>query len=353
MDLILSWFNRISLKERVFFSRQLSTMIGSGVPLNQALNLLLVQTRNVVMRTTITTIIHDLEAGYSFSTAIAKHPHVFNKVYIAIIRSGEQSGKMDIVLKRMAEQLENEASFTGKIRSALLYPAFIFVAMIGVAILMMVRVIPQLKSIFEEAGAQLPISTRLLIALSDFMVQYWYLAILIVVGAAVGGRVFITSTGTGRTFWNHMQISFPVFGGLNQGAYMARMNRTMSMLVQSGIPIIEAIKIVADVIDNKLYYDGLIEVASQVERGVPMSVPLSQNPIFPVIVAQMISVGEQTGKLEQILDNLAVYYEDETGTKIKGLSSLLEPAIMLVIGGGVAFLVFSILMPIYNIANLG
>lgn len=352
MDLILSWFNRVTLKERVFFARQLATMIQSGIPLDQALRIVFNQTKNSVMRRTIEQVIHDLQGGYSFSTAIAAQPNVFNKVFIAVVSSGEQSGKMDVVLKRLAEQLENEASFQGKIRSALLYPSFIFAAMIAVAIVMMVRVIPQLKSIFEEAGAALPISTRILITISDFMSQYWYLAILIVAGGIVGLRLFFGNTPRGRLLWNQIQIHTPIIGGLNQGAYMARMTRTLNMLVESGIPIIEAIKIVAEVLNNRIYYEGLQDVAAQVERGVQISAPMSKNPIFPVIVSQMIAVGEQTGRLGDILGNLADYYEEETANKVKGLSSLLEPAIILVIGGGVAFLVFSILLPIYNIAQL-
>lgn len=350
-SLLSTIFNRVPLKEKVFLTRQLSTMLGSGLAIDQAIRVMYSQTKNKTLKKAFAFIVKDLEAGNSLSFALSRHPNIFDPVFIAIVRSGESTGKMDKVLDQLADRLELSQDFNSKIRSVLMYPAFVLVVMIAIIILMMVYVVPQIKSIFEESGADLPWSTKLIIAMSNFTIHYWWVEVIIAGVLIIGGFYYFRSD-KGGSLWDRMKISIPVVSNLFKMIYMARFCRTLSMLIQSGVPIIETLAITAEVISNRLYTRSLRNVAAQVEKGTPMSVPLAKDPNFPPTVTQMILVGEQTGKMEQVLNKLADFYEKETDTMIKGLSGLIEPALMVIMGIGVGFIVYSILFPIYSIAQL-
>lgn len=349
LNLNLSFLQRVTIKDRAFLSRQLATMLSSGISLIEAVKVLLLQTKNPIIRDALAQIAHDIESGMTFSAAIERHPKIFNGIYVAIVRSGEASGKLEEVLLQLAENIEKENALVGKLKSAMIYPIFIITAMIGVAILMMVRVMPQLKSIFLESNVQLPITTVVLLKSSDFMVQYWWLVVLLLIGAVVGLYYYFRSP-SGTVVLNHIQVRLPA--GLPEDLYMARFTRTMSMLIKGGIPIIQALEITSSVMNNVIYRDALAGARAEIERGLPLSAPLDRNPYFPKIVTQMILIGEQTGRLDQILERLAVYYETEMDDKIKGISSLIEPVIIVILGLGVAFLVMAVLMPIYNITEI-
>jgi type IV pilus assembly protein PilC len=234
----------------------------------------------------------------------------------------------------------------------LYYPIFIICTMIVIIVLMLVYIIPQLKQVFADSGATLPLATRMIIAISDFMVHYWWLVLGIVV-VLIAGFTLLLRSREGGSWWDRVKIHIPIVSELYSLIYMARFCRTMSMLLQSGVPIMETIAITADVIQNRLYTESLKSIAGQVERGIPMSVPMQKDRIYPPIVSEMMMVGEQTGKVGQVLTRLAEYYEKETDTKIKGLSGLIEPVIIVIIGVGVGFLVFSVIYPIYSIAQTG
>lgn len=349
MNLNIEFFNRVSVKDKAFLSRQLATMLSSGLPLDRAVSILASQSRKKIIKDTLEAINKDLESGQKFSAAIARHPKVFDRVYVNIIISGEAVGKLAEVLVRLADQLEKENNFTGKIQGAMLYPIFITLAMIGVMILMMVKVVPQLKEIFIESGVELPWATKLLVSTSQFIINYWWICLLVLVGFIIIIRLFLVSK-PGIYLLNKIQINLP--WGIGKDVYMARFSRTLGMLVQAGTPIIEAVKITAEVMNNTIYKNSLFYVAEQLERGIPMSVPLEKDPYFPLIIPQMVMVGEQTGQLDRVLGNLARYYENQTDDKIKGLTSLFEPALIVIIGTGVGFVVFSILGPIYSIVQL-
>jgi len=349
MDINLPFLNRVSLKEKAFLARQLATMIASGLTLDKSLNILIEQTKNPTLKKTLESVIKDIEAGSPFSVAIAKYPRVFDKVFVNVVISGEAVGRLADVLDRLAGQLEKQNSFISKMKGALLYPIFIVIAMIAIAIIMMVKVVPELKNIFAEAGAQLPWSTKVLIAISDSLANFWYIYLLALIGIIIG-VYYGLKTDWVKKLVSKVEIDAP--GGIGRDVYMARFARTLGMLVTSGTPIIEALNITAEVMNNVVYEEKIKQAASQVEKGVPLSVPIEKAKIFPVIVPQMISVGEQTGKLDETLQKLADYYEEEADDKIKSLSSLFEPVIIVIIGLGVAFLVFSILLPIYQIAQI-
>ncbi len=345
----LPLLRHVSIKDKAFLSRQLATMLGSGIPLVESINVLLIQTKNPVIREGLNAIVHDIESGLTFSTAIERQPEIFNSIYVAIVRSGEASGKLEEVLLQLAENIEKDSALVGKLKSALVYPVFIITAMIGVAILMMVKVIPQLKSIFTDSNVPLPFTTQLLIGASDFMVKFWWLVIIGLIGAVVGIGYYL-KTPQGTTLLNNVEVRIP--GGISEDLYMGRFTRTMSMLIKSGLPIIQSIEITAQVINNVVFRDVLLGAQTEIERGLPLSTPLARSLYFPKVVTQMILVGEQTGRLDQILERLAIYYENEVDDKAKGISSLIEPVIIVILGIGVAFLVMSVLLPIYSITQV-
>ncbi len=345
----LPFFNRISSHEKAFLARQLAAMLGSGLPLSKAMGILTNQTRNRHLQEILSGVERDLETGLPFSAAIAKYPELFDRIFVNVVVSGEQVGKLAEVLAQLADQLEKDNGFTSRIKGALAYPAFVLVAMLVVGGIMTTYIVPQLRQVFEEAGSKLPLTTTLLIALSDGLIHYWWAILLVGGGLLVFAFTYLRSKA-GEAVLGTIEVKFP--GGLGYDVYMTRLTRTLGMLVQSGTPIVEAITVTGAVMDNVLYEKVLADAAEQVKRGIPLSVPLGASELIPPIVSQMVEVGEQTGQLDQILLNLAGYYEGEADGKIKALGSLIEPAVILLIGIGVGFLVYSILVPIYNIAQL-
>lgn len=342
-------FNRISQTDRAFLARQLATMVSSGLPLDRGVGVLLTQIKKTPLRAALQGILQDLEAGSAFSAALAKHPDVFDEIFVSVVLSGETVGKLAEVLDQLATQLEKQSTFSGKVKGALMYPGFILIAMIVVGAITMTRVIPQLESIFKESGAKLPVATQILIAVSNFLLHDWLIVIGLVVAAVAAIRFFF-STAAGHRLLDQTAIRLPYEQGID--IYMARFARTLGMLIQAGTPIIKALDVTGAVINNSLYREVLLNVRQQVERGIPLSVPLSETKLFPTIASQMILVGEQTGRLDDVLLKMAEYYENQSEEKIKNVSNLLEPVIIVIIGLAVGFMVYSILVPIYNVAQL-
>lgn len=345
-------FSRVTTRDKALLARQLATMLGAGLAIDQSFKILGEQTRNDKLKKVYLGIIADLEQGNNLAFALSKHRDVFDPVFIAIVRSGESSGKLDVVLDQLAIRLEQSDDFNSKVKAALYYPVFIIVTMFAIIVLMMIFIIPQLKEVFDGNGFALPWATQAIISVSNFTVNYWWLVLagLIVI---VGGFTLIIRTREGGSWWDGLKIRLPIFRELYTLIYMSRFCRTMSMLLQSGIPIMETIAITSDVIQNNIYTRSLKDIAAQVERGIPMSVPMQKDKRYPSMVSEMILVGEQTGKMSPVLTRLADYYEKETDTTIKGLSGLIEPIIIVIIGAGVGFLVISIIWPIYSIAQTG
>lgn len=343
--------SKINGKDRVVFSRQLATMISAGLPLAKAITVLSTQARTPRLKNIYLSIYRDLEEGSSFSSALIQHPEMFDRVFISVINSGETTGKLEVVLDQLARQLENDNNFASRIKGVLYYPAFIFIALVGVATYMMLAVIPQLKVMFEQADTQLPIATRMLLWLSDFFTHYWWSVIIIITGLVIGIR-FILNTEFGLSYLNRLQLSLPVIKNLAEGVYISRFARTMQMLLSAGVPLLDALKTCSSMMKNDLYEDGIIVASEKVEKGVPLSTELLKNPVFPPLLGQMAAVGEETGQLDGVMGRVADYYEEETSERIKVISSLIEPAVLLIIGFGVAFLVFAILVPVYNLSKV-
>lgn len=348
-NFLSSLFNRVSNKEKAFAARQLAVMVNSGLPVAQAVRSLGEQTKNRTFQEVLEVILKDLENGYSFSNSLKRHPKVFNGVFISVTAAGEATGKLDSSLNLLADELERDQGFRSRVLGALLYPGFIVAAMIVVGIIMVTRIVPALEQVFEESGAQLPWTTRLVVTITNSLIHYWYLYILGIVVLVIGISRFIASD-EGRRTMNSAILRVPVFGTLVSNLEMARFTRIFGMMNQAGVPIIQAIDSVSQVLDNVVYQQALGVVARNVERGASISSSLLKFPVFPTIITQMVAVGEQTGKLEHVFSKLADYYESETDQSIKNIASLTEPIVFVIVGLGVAFLVFSIIVPIYNLA---
>ncbi len=343
-------FNKVSLRDLSLFTRSLATTISAGLPIVKALTIVQNQSSNKYFQKIIASIINQLEEGQKLSIAISRYPKVFDKVYVASVKAAEASGRFDEVLNDLADTLEREYKLNSSIKAAVAYPIFIIIAMIATTIILLVMVVPKIETIFQESEISLPLATRILIATGNFFVGYWYLVLLIILGFAVWFRYFIISP-EGFKFYSKVLIKTPVIKELFVDVYMTRFTKTLGMLTQAGVPIIEAVKLVGYVVNNAIYMRIINDVAYQLERGVPMSSPLSKSKDFPQIVSQMVAVGEQTGKLDQILASLTRFYEEETNRKITTVSSLLEPILLVIVGGGVGVIVFSIIVPLYQIAG--
>lgn len=326
-------------------------MLESGLPITQAVRSLIEQTKNPLLGEVLQDVLNDLENGYKFSASIRKHPQIFNEVFVSVVASGEATGKLDVVINLLADELERDQGFRSRVVGALLYPGFIVMAMIAVGIIMVTRIVPALELVFKEANVDLPWTTRTVVAVTNSLINYWYVYIIII--AAI---IFIFSrylaTTEGRRNLNGLLLRVPAFGGLIKNMEMSRFTRIFGMMMEAGVPIIQALDAVALVLDNVLYKESLATVARNVERGAPIAQSLLRDNLFPSTVTQMIGVGEQTGKLEQVLQKLANYYEEETNQSIKNITALTEPVIFIIVGLGVAFLVFSIIVPIYNLASV-
>jgi type IV pilus assembly protein PilC len=324
-------------------------MINAGLPLTTALSILKYQS-NLSMAKIVDGILKDIEGGGSLYKALNKYPDVFNKVYLALVRSGEAAGVLEKVLKRLANNLEKEAEFRGKTKNALIYPTIISIAMVVVAVVMMVFVVPKLTSLYDEFGAELPGMTKALMALSNFMVKAWYiLAFLAVMGVYTFQKW--KKTPQGKEVIDTYILKVPIIGKLKTKVVLTEITRTLALLIESGVSIIEALEIVSGAADNVLFSKSIKTAAKEVEKGIPLAAAIGQFEHFPPIVSQMIAVGEETGKVDEVMMNVSKYFESEAEQAIKGLTTAIEPLMMILLGVGVAFLVIAIVLPIYNLTS--
>ena len=332
----------------VSFTRQLSTMITAGLPLANGLSILVRQSKPEMSRM-VATLLQDVEGGNTFASALEKHEE-FSRVYVQLVRAGEAGGVLDEVLNRLADNMEKEKEFRAKTRGAMIYPVIVIIAMVIVGFIMMIFVIPKLTEMYKDFGAELPLPTQILIGISDFMVGFWY----IVIGLGVGGFILFNrwkKTELGREQWDRFVLKIPIFGILRQKTILTEFARTLSLLLGAGISLLQALEIVTEGMENQIYRDALTNATKQVEKGVSLSQSLARYEEFPPILQQMISVGEETGKLDDVLLKLSRYFEQEAEQAVKNLTAAMEPLIMVVLGVGVGAMVIAVIMPIYNLTS--
>jgi type IV pilus assembly protein PilC len=346
----LGFFNKVPRKEVVIFARQLAVMISATVPIVKALNILTKQTDNITFKIIVSEIADEVDGGARLSDTLGRYPQVFDDFFVFMIKSGETTGKLDDTLNYLADQKEKDYDLTSKIKGAMIYPIFILGALVVVGIVMMIFVIPQLTAVLEEAGAELPWATRMLIATSDYLKSYWWSLVIFVVGGILAYRT-IYRTQKGRKIIDKVKLNIPVFGNIYKKIYLTRFARSFSNLITSGIPLSRALGIVADVIGNNTYKEITLETIKEVEDGNSVTTVFMKHKEVPIMLSQMMNVGEQTGRLDKILAKLADFYAKEVENLVANLVSLIEPMIIVLLGGAVAVLVVSILLPLYSLST--
>lgn len=341
---------RSNTKDLVIFSRQFSVMISANVPVVEALLILVEQTDNFSLKKMIADIASDVDAGSLLSDAFAKHPNVFSNFFINIIRSGETSGKLDEVLNYLADEMEKSYDMSSKIRGAMIYPIFILVGLVGVAIVLMIYVIPNLTSVLTDSGAELPLATRIIIGMSNFLKSY--LIFLIILGVGIGFLINLyLRTRKGRRNFDYLKLHMPIFGTLFKYIYLMRFTRSLSTLLKGGVTITKSLEIVAEVVSNVIYEEIILATLESINDGNPLSTVMENEPTIPKMVPQMLSVGERTGKIDVVLDKITDFYGREADKMLANLSTLMEPIIMTIMGIGVGIMVAAVIMPMYNMAS--
>jgi type IV pilus assembly protein PilC len=351
-DLSMPFFgSRVKLKDVAVMSRQFATMINSGLALLRALNILADQTESKPLAAIINQVRIDVEKGSSLSAALSRHPKAFSRLYVAMVRAGEIGGALDSVLLRLAETIEKQVELRRKVRSAMTYPIVVMVLVLLIVTAMLLFIIPMFKGLYAELGGVLPLPTRVLLGASAFLRTFWWLMFGVGFGASWGFRRWIKTEG-GRQKWDTIKLRVPVMGLLVRKSALARFSRTLSALVRSGVPILESLDIVAETSGNYVVSKAVLDTQVAVKSGEPMSQRLEQHPVFPPMVVQMMTVGEETGALDEMLDKIADFYDQEVEATVEALTSLIEPLLIVVMGACVGGMVISLYLPMFNIIKL-
>ena len=340
-------FQRVKTKDIVVFSRQLATLFEATVPLVESLRTIGMQIQNAYFQSVLNAMADDVDAGTAFSQALGKYPKVFSQYYVSMVESGEVSGKLQESLEYLANHEEKEYELVQKVRGALMYPAAVIVVFTLIAIFLMVFVIPRLTSILTELGTELPLPTRILIATSDILQKWWFLLPVVIGGVGVGGRWYIR-TPEGKNLVDHLLLKLPILGDMFTKIYISRIAENLSTLIKGGLPIIKALEVTGRVVGNDVFSRLIKKSMEEVRAGNTISSVFQKSPEVPVMVSQMILVGERSGKLDNILQSLARFYAREVDNMTANLTTLIEPIIIVVLGGGVLVLVLAILLPIYS-----
>jgi type IV pilus assembly protein PilC len=347
---ITTFLNPVKTRDLVLFSRQFSVMISANLALVQALRIAAEQTDNVSLKMNISELAYEVDSGSSLSSAMAKRPKIFSAFYTNVVRSGETSGRLDEVLNYLADEMEKDYDMTAKISGAMIYPAFVLVGLTVVGVLMMVVVVPQLTAILNDSGGTLPISTRIVMAVSTFLIHFWWLLLVIAIAAVIIFRVAISTPG-GRRLFDLIVLKLPVFGNLFQLIYMVRFTRSMNTLIVGGVTISKSLDVVADVVGNTVYRDLIKRSRKSVEEGGSIAKVFMASDAVPKMVPQMIVVGEKTGKLDLVFSKISDFYGREIQNIMANLVTLLEPSIMVIMGVAVGIMVAAVIMPMYNLAG--
>ncbi len=341
----------VALQDLVIFTRQLATMIDAGLAMVQCLQALADQTQNKVMRDVIKDVCTRVEGGDSFSEALAKHPKVFSKLYFSMVAAGEKGGLLAEILARLATYLENTARLRKKVKSAMMYPTIVTVVAIVITTFLLIKVIPVFGEIYDGFGAKLPAPTQFLINLSKFVTN-WFILIFLALGGLVYGWLHFIKTKSGREFWDARRIKLPIFGAIAHKICLARFSRTLSSLIRSGVPILEVLQIVSQTVGNVVMEKAIKQSMTDIERGESISGALGKHPVFPNMLIRMCMAGEQTGKIDSMLERISDFLDEEIETTLSGLTSLIEPILIVFLGVVVGGMVICMFLPIFKLSEV-
>lgn len=349
-NLLTRFTNRVTAKDRIIFTRQLATLINAGLPLAQSLHTLSAQTQSKQLAVIVNEVITSIEGGATLSSAFAKHPGVFNNVYIALIAAGEVSGTLDQALERIADQQEKDAELLGKVRGAMIYPAIVLVVIGGVIGFMLFTVIPQIERLYHDLKQELPFTTQILVGAANFVTKFWWL-LAILVGAGIYFLIRYVKTANGRFVFDTLKLRMPIFGSLFMKLYMARFMRTGQTLLATGVPMLEMMRISSEAVNNVVVAASIDRAAEKVKGGKSLSLALKNDDNILSLVPQMIGVGEQSGSIDKMMGKAASYYENELDTTIRSISTAIEPVLMVVLAIVAGFMVAAVLLPVYQLID--
>lgn len=341
----------VPMKEKVVFMRQMATMIGAGLSLTRALEIMIQQSANKMFQRTLKSVLDSVQSGKPLSVAFREQEDVFDSITLNLIEAGEESGNLDTVLERLATELEERDALNRKIRSAMIYPTIILVVIIGVVLMMMFILVPAMSDIYKDFDAELPWVTRALMSVSDFFIKYWWGMLLIIVLLVVGFRYY-RSTEQGRKTTDKLLLKIPVFGVIVTKIQLSQFTRVLALLLGSGLSIIKALELTAESLENSVFKDVVLSARDEVEKGGPIAIPIARSEYFPLLVSSMISVGEETGELDAVLNKVADYYKDEVDTATTNLSSALEPLFLVIMGIAVGFIALSVYLPMFQLSKV-
>ena len=342
--------NRITTKDKIVFLRQLATLIGAGLPLAQGLHTVLEQTANKKMQRIIEEVIGEVEGGHTLSDAFSKHPEVFDKIIIALVSAGEASGTLDDALRRVATQKEKDAAMMSKIRGAMIYPLIVLLVMLGVMIFMLVTVVPEVAKLYDDMGQQLPFLTAVMISTSNFLMKFWWLTLIAIVIVVYFTRQFM-KTDQGIRMADTFKLNVPMFSGMFRKLYMARFTRTGQTLLATGVAMLDMLRISSESVNNTIISASIDRAAEKVKGGKALSVALKPEEYILIMVPQMIKIGEQSGKIDEMMGKTAQVYEDELDEEIKTISTAIEPILMVVLAVVAGGMVGAIIFPIYSLVG--
>ena len=342
--------NRVTTKDKIVFTRQLATLIGAGLPLSQSMRTVHEQTQNKSMQQIVQEIIGDIEGGRSLSDAFSKHPKVFDNVYLALVSAGEASGTLDEALRRVAAQQEKDAAMMSKIKGALTYPIIVLLVIVAVLGFMLVAVVPQVKNLYKDLNKELPLLTKILVDTADFFINYWWIVIM-VIGIGVYFLIQYLKTEAGIKTKDTFKLNVPMFSGMFRRLYMARFTRTGQTLMSTGVAMLDMLNITSTAVNNTVVAEGIDRAAEKVKGGKSLSSSLRNEDYFLEMVPQMISIGEQSGKIDEMMGKCAQIYEDELDEEIRTISTAIEPVLMVVLAVVAGGMVGAILFPIYSLVN--
>ena len=343
--------SKVTTKDRVLFTRQLSTLIGAGLPLSASLRTVAEQTESKGMKAVAEEIITAVESGKSLYEAFSQHPKIFNGIYLALIKAGETSGTLDLALKRLADQEEKDAAMMSKIKGALVYPGIILVVIIAVLAFMMIMVVPQVRDLYEDMGEELPAMTQFLVMISNFFGTFWWLILAICIGAGMGLYYFVKRTTTGRYAMDSFKLHAPIFGKLFLKLYVSRFARTAEMMLATGVPMIDSVTISIEATSNVVVEQEYSKALEGIKAGKPLGESLSTLDYMLPLVHQMSSIGEESGKIDEMLGKAASVYEDELENQINNISTMIEPILMVIMAGLIGIVIGGTLLPIYSLVN--
>lgn len=345
-----SIFKHVGTKDLVVFFRQLAVMIDANMPIVKALRILIRQTHNQNLKMVIAGLADEVEGGNSLSSGMDSFPEVFTPFYVNIIRSGETSGRLSQVMNYLADQKEKDYDLESNLKGAMIYPAFILCALVVVGFIVMAFVVPKMTAMITESGAKLPLITQILISFSSFLAHFWWLVLILFLIIALGIS-FSLRTEKGKRTFDLLKIRMPIFGNIFKYIYIVRICRSLDTLLKGGVPISRGLEVVRDVVGNKVYFNVLSETIKEVSEGNSIAEGFSMSEDIPVMVYQMIGVGEEIGKLEEILEKITDFYSREINNKVKNLSSMIEPLIMVVLGLAVGLFVAAIILPMWQLSS--